>query len=246
MHPRFSPPSPAARAESLAVGGGQEGTLAVQGLDGDNITVRPAVAAAGSLPRIGPGGVIVDLGHARTSPDAAGTVPRPARRCGWDRRRRRTPSVAYGRQGCISTRCNARRRSSARPSTAARLWPTTSCCWPRSSHLLVAAVGTFSVLAAGSRQRATEMVALEVTGVRRTTLARSLAIEGGILALTALFGVAAGAGSAAIVSAITAPARRAHRCAAVLCAAGFAPPGRGGWARCSVVMSPPHWRRAAS
>ena len=64
--------------------------------------------------------------------------------------------------------------------------------------LLVAAVGTFSVLAAGGRQRATEMVALEVTGVRRAILARSLAIEAGILALTALFGVAAGAGSAAI------------------------------------------------
>src|SRR6202000_3173238 len=64
--------------------------------------------------------------------------------------------------------------------------------------LLVAAVGTFSVLAAGGRQRATEMVALEVTGVRRSILARSLAIEAGILALTALFGVAAGAGSAAI------------------------------------------------
>ena len=65
--------------------------------------------------------------------------------------------------------------------------------------LLVAAVGTFSVLAAGSRQRATEMVALEVTGVRRSILARSLAIEAAILALTALFGVMAGAGTAAIV-----------------------------------------------
>jgi hypothetical protein len=64
--------------------------------------------------------------------------------------------------------------------------------------LLVAAVGTFSVLAAGGRGRATEMVALEVAGVRRPILARSLAIEAGILALTALFGVAAGAGSAAI------------------------------------------------
>jgi ABC-type antimicrobial peptide transport system permease subunit len=65
--------------------------------------------------------------------------------------------------------------------------------------LLVAAVGTFSVLAAGGRQRAAEMVALEVTGVRRGMLARSLRIEAGILALTALFGVAAGAVGAAIV-----------------------------------------------
>ncbi len=65
--------------------------------------------------------------------------------------------------------------------------------------LLVAAVGTFSVLAAGGRQRATEMMALEVAGVRRSLLARSLAIEAAILALTALFGVIAGAGTAAIV-----------------------------------------------
>ena len=43
--------------------------------------------------------------------------------------------------------------------------------------LLVAAVGTFSVLAAGGRERATEMVALEVTGVPRPILVRSLAIE---------------------------------------------------------------------
>ena len=39
--------------------------------------------------------------------------------------------------------------------------------------LLVAAVGTFSVLGAGSRQRATEMMALEVAGVRHAvSLAR--------------------------------------------------------------------------
>jgi hypothetical protein len=42
------------------------------------------------------------------------------------------------------------------------------------------------------------MTALEVTGVRRSILARSLAIEAAILALTALFGVIAGAGTAAI------------------------------------------------
>ncbi len=49
--------------------------------------------------------------------------------------------------------------------------------------LLVAAVGAFSVRAAGGRQRATEMVALEVAGVR---LLRSLAIEAVILALPSL------------------------------------------------------------
>ena len=185
-------------AESLAVGGGQDGALPVQGLDGDNITVRPAVVAAGSLPRIGPGGVIVDLAaleRAQTRP----TGPEASEEVWLGPQ---APANAVSRLRVAGLRIDEVQRSSTLISQADHSGPALAYDFMLLATLvalLVAAVGTFSVLAAGSRQRATEMVALEVTGVPRTTLARSLAIEAGILALTALFGVAAGAGSAAIV-----------------------------------------------
>jgi putative ABC transport system permease protein len=184
-------------AESLAVGGGQDGTLPVQGLDGDNITVRPAVVAA-SLPRIGPGGAIVDLGtleRAQTGP----TFPETSEEVWLGPQ---APADAVSRLRVAGLHIDQVQRSSTLISQAEHSGPALAYDFMLLATLvalLVAAVGTFSVLAAGSRQRATEMVAMEVTGVRRTILARSLAIEAGILALTALFGVAAGAGSAAIV-----------------------------------------------
>ena len=58
--------------------------------------------------------------------------------------------------------------------------------------LLAAAASTLGALGANTRQRATELTALELTGVPRTALARSLALESAVLALTALFGVAGG------------------------------------------------------
>jgi hypothetical protein len=184
-------------AESLAGGGGTFGTLPVQGLDGYNIAVRPAVAAA-SLPRIGPGGAIVDLGllgrvqTAPTFPEAHEEVWLGAQ----------APADAVSRLRAAGMQIEGVERSSTLISRADHTGPALAYDFMLLATLvalLVAAVGTFSVLAAGGRQRATEMVALEVTGVRRGALARSLAIEAGSLALTALFGVAAGAGSAAIV-----------------------------------------------
>jgi hypothetical protein len=183
-------------AESLAVGGGQYGTLPVQGLDGYNITVRPAVTAA-SLPRIGPGGVIVDLGALERS-QTGPTFPETSEEVWLGPQ---APANAVSRLRAAGLHIDQVERSSTLISQAEHTGPALAYDFMLLATLvalLVAAVGTFSVLAAGGRQRATEMVALEVTGVRRPILARSLAIEAGILALTALFGVAAGAGSAAI------------------------------------------------
>jgi putative ABC transport system permease protein len=180
-------------AESL---GGGEGALSVQGLDGYNVSVRPAVAGA-SLPRIGPGGVIVDLGTlegAQTAPAAAVTTAEV-----W--LGPQAPANAVSRLRAAGLQIDQVERSSTLVRQGAHTGPALAYDFMLLATivaLLVAAVGTFSVLAAGGRGRATEMVALEVTGVRRGTLARSLAIEAGILALTALFGVAAGAGSAAV------------------------------------------------
>ena len=194
--PSVLPAIAGSRAESLAVSDGQLGTLPEQGLDGNTVTVRPAVAGA-SLPRLGPDGLIVDLGtleRAQVGP----TSPLPSEQVWLGPQ---APPNAVSRLRTAGLHIDQVQRSSTLISQARHTGPALAYDFMLLATLvalLVAAVGTFSVLAAGRRQRATEMVALEVTGVRRPILVRSLAIEAGILALTALFGVAAGAGSAAI------------------------------------------------
>ena len=180
------------RAESFGVGG----NLAEQDLDGNTITVRAAVAAA-SVPRIGPGGVIVDLGtleRAQVGP----TSPLISEQVWLGPQ---APPNTVSRLRAAGLHIDQVQRSSTLISQAGHTGPAFAYDFMLLATLvalLVAAVGTFSVLAAGGRERATEMVALEVTGVRRPILVRSLAIEAVVLALTALFGVAAGAFSAAI------------------------------------------------
>jgi hypothetical protein len=58
---------------------------------------------------------------------------------------------------------------------------------------LVAAASTRGARAPTTRERATELVSLEVAGVPRPVLVRSLGIESAILLLTALCGVGVGA-----------------------------------------------------
>jgi hypothetical protein len=184
-------------AGSFAVEGEQGGTLPVQGLDGYNVGVRAAVVAP-SLPRIGPGGVIVDLGtleRAQTAP----TFPQTSEEVWLGAQ---APPNAVDRLRAAGLQIDQVQSSSTLTSQGEHTGPALAYDFMLLGTLvalLVAAVGTFSVLAAGGRQRATEMTALEVAGIRRGLLARSLAIEAAILALTALFGVAAGAVSAAIV-----------------------------------------------
>ena len=185
------------RAQQLAVDGGQDGTLPAQGLDGSSITVRPVIGAA-SLPRLGSGGVFVDLGtleRTQTFPTFEDATPQV-----W--LGPRAPANAVSRLRAAGLQIDGVQRSTALISRARHSGPSLAYDFMLLATLvalLVAAVGTFSVLAAGGRQRATELVALEVTGVKRSILARSLAIESAILALTALFGVAAGVISAAVV-----------------------------------------------
>ena len=184
-----------------AIGGSQEqfpgGTLAEQGLDGNTITVRRVIAAT-SLPRIGPAGVFVDLGTLEGI--EVGPTLLQASEQVW--LGPHAPANAVSRLRAAGLHIDNVQRSSTLVGQAGHSGPALAYDFMLLATLvalLVAAVGTYSVLAAGGRQRATEMMALEVTGVRRPILARSLAIEAGILALTALFGVAAGVASAAIV-----------------------------------------------
>jgi hypothetical protein len=173
-----------------------EGTLAEQGLDGSTITVRPVITAT-ALPRLGSGGALVDLE----------TLERSQIRPTFDQASEqvwlgpRAPADAVSRLRAAGLHVDGVQRSSVLIHRAAHTGPALAYDFMLLATLvalLVAAVGTFGVLGAGRRQRATEMMALEVAGVRRPLLARSLAIEAAILALTALFGVAAGAGTAAI------------------------------------------------
>ncbi len=172
------------------------GTLAEQGLDGNTITVRPVITAT-ALPRLGSSGVFADLGTLERSqirPTIAQATEQVWLGPG-------APADAVRRLATAGLHIDAVQRSSALISQAGHSGPALAYDFMLLATLvalLVAAVGTFSVLAAGRRQRATEMMALEVAGVRRSILARSLAIEAAILALTALFGVIAGAGTAAI------------------------------------------------
>jgi putative ABC transport system permease protein len=172
-------------------------TPAEQGLDGNTITVRPVITAT-ALPRLGSSAVLVDLGtleRSQVRPTFAQASAQVWLGPG-------APADAVSRLRAAGLRITAVQRSSALISRAGHSGPALAYDFMLLATLvalLVAAVGTFSVLAAGGRQRATEMMALQVAGVRRSILARSLAIEAAILALTALFGVIAGAGTAAIV-----------------------------------------------
>ena len=64
--------------------------------------------------------------------------------------------------------------------------------------LLVATASTLGALGATTRERATELASLEVAGVPRPALVRSLGLESAILILTALCGAGAGALAAAM------------------------------------------------
>lgn len=190
------PPSVLPAVAGRAAGQIPGGTLAEQGLDGNTITVRPVITAT-ALPRLGSSGVFVDLGTLERSQvrptfgqASAQVWLGPA-----------APANAVSRLRAAGLQIDAVQRSSTLIGQAGHTGPALAYDFMLLATLvalLVAAVGTFSVLAAGGRQRATEMMALQVAGVRRSLLAGSLRIEAAILALTALFGVVAGVGTAAI------------------------------------------------
>lgn len=190
--PSVLPAVAASGAEALGAG-----TLAEQGLDGNTITVRPVISAT-ALPRLGANGVFVDLGTLERS-QVRPTFLQASEQVWLGPA---APADAVSRLRAAGLHINSVQRSSTLVSQARHTGPALAYDFMLLATLLallVAAVGTFSVLAAGRRQRATEMMALEVAGVRRPILSRSLAVEAAILALTALFGVPAGAGTAAIV-----------------------------------------------
>jgi putative ABC transport system permease protein len=195
-HPAVLPEVAGSAAEAVAQESGQAGQLNADGLDGSPVDVRPAVAAT-ALPRLGPAGEMVDLTlleRAQTGPTSGQVTDEVWLSSG-------APADTESRLRAAGLTIDGVQRTGQVIRQGAHSGPAlayTFLLLATIVALLAAAVSTFGVLAAGSRQRATELISLEVAGVPRRLLVRSLALEAAILSTTTLFGVGAGALGAAI------------------------------------------------
>lgn len=195
-HPVDLPAAVTTELESLNPGGSS--SLPAQGLDGSTISVTPTVTTA-ALPRVGGNGVMVDLGllvRAQANPTSNEANDEvwlgPA-----------APTDALDRLRAAGLRIESVQRASSVLTEMQHTGPALADDFllvATLAALLAAAAGTLGVLGATVRERATELVSLEVAGVPRRVLIRSLAVESVILAATALCG--AGAGILAAVLAV--------------------------------------------
>lgn len=171
-------------------------TVASQGIDGNTVSIDPVVSAS-ALPRLGSDAVMVDLTLLdRTQVDPAEPGSSDEVWLG-----PRAPANALARLRAAGLRIASVQRAQSVFNGLQRTGPALAydfMLFATIVALLAAAASTLGVLAASTRRRAGEFTALEVTGVRRAVLVRSLAIESAILAVTALFGAVAGAVGAAM------------------------------------------------
>jgi hypothetical protein len=161
-----------------------------QGLDGQTLSVRASVMSS-AIPRLGTDALMVDLPLLSriqvnpTSPDATDQVwLGPA-----------TPSNVLARLAAAGLTVDSVDRAATVFHSLERSGPALADDFMLVATiiaLLAAAASTLGAVGATTRQRATELTALQVGGIRRRVLARSLALESVILAATALFGTAAG------------------------------------------------------
>ncbi len=172
------------------------GSVPSQGLDGNTLNIRP-VATATAIPRLGGDAVLVDLGvlqRVQVNPTISGATDQvwlsPA-----------APADAIARLQRAGLQIEQVQRASVVFAGLQRSGPALAddfLLLATIAALLAAAASTLGALGATIRQRATELTALEVGGVRRLVLARALAIETGVMVLTALFGAVAGVLAAAM------------------------------------------------
>jgi putative ABC transport system permease protein len=195
-HPRLLPA--VVTSEQAALNGDSGAPVPAQGLDGNTIDVRP-IGRASALPRVGADAAMVDLAllsrvqTAPTSPDTTDEV--------W--LGRDAPSDALARFRAAGLKPTVVQRSSTEFAALQRSAPALADDFllvATVAALLAAAASTLGALGATTRQRATELMSLEVAGVPRRALVRSLGIETGILLLTALSGAVVGTVAAAIAS----------------------------------------------
>lgn len=188
-HPTTLPAAVTTELQSLN-GGGQGASVPAQGLDGNTLNLAPAVAAP-ALPRVGGNAVMVDVSELTrtqvnpTKPAASDEV--------W--LGPHAPSDVLARLRDAGLTVDAVQTTSSTLAQLQRSAPALADDFllvAAIAALLTAAASTLGALGATTRERATELVSLEVAGVSRPVLARSLAFEAGILGLTALCGAAAG------------------------------------------------------
>jgi hypothetical protein len=189
-HPAILPGAVTSNVQSLNGNAALREPVPTQGLDGNSVSVSPTVTAS-ALPRLGSYAVMVDLdllGRAQVSPTSTFASDQvwlgPS-----------APKGVLARLQAAGLRVDSVQRASALFRQMERSGPALAddfLLLATVAALLVAAASTLGALGATTRQRATELTALEVGGVSRRVLARSLAVESGILAGTALFGAGAG------------------------------------------------------
>jgi putative ABC transport system permease protein len=179
-----------ATVESLNGGATPHTPVPTQGLDGGTLTVQPVVTAS-ALPRVGTNAVMVDLDLLSrfqtdpTSPYASDEVWLGSA----------APPDALARLQAAGLRIDSVQTSSSAVRQFNRSGPALADDFLLVATivaLIAAAASILGALGATTRQRATELTALEVGGIHRRVLTRSLAIESLVLVATALFGVAAG------------------------------------------------------
>jgi len=161
-----------------------------QGLDGNTLNVNPVVTAS-ALPRVGANAVMVDLdllSRFQENPTTPYTSDEvwlgPA-----------APRDVLARLQAEGLRVDSVQTASAAIRQVDRSGPALADDFLLVATivaLVAAAASILGALGATTRQRATELTALEIGGIRRRVLARSLAIESLVLVATALFGIGAG------------------------------------------------------
>jgi putative ABC transport system permease protein len=187
--------SEVASLNGAALAGGEVPT---QGLDGNTLRVSTAVSSS-ALPGVGSNAVMVDLdllSRVQVNPTAPFTTDQvwlgPA-----------APSNVLARLRSAGLQVDALQQASTVFAQAERSGPALADDFllvATAAALLVAAASTLGALGTTTRQRATELTALEVAGVRRRVLVRALGVETAVLVATTLFG--AGAGVIAAIMAV--------------------------------------------
>jgi putative ABC transport system permease protein len=185
-HPTVLPAAVTSEIEAL---NGIAGVRIV-GLDGNTLPVASSVIAS-ALPRVGDNAAMVDLDLLSRS-QVGPTIPDTADQVWLGPA---APSDAIARLQAAGLRIDRIETASAVLHQLDQSAPALADDFLLVATivaLLAAAASTLGALGANTRQRATELTALELTGVPKTALKRSLALESAVLALTALFGVAGG------------------------------------------------------